>query len=146
MIALIGLGLSAADAQTSSQSPLARPANTSSAATTSGSGQYYFEFRSRQAWDYGHTFVVFGRVGEAPSKRNVAGLSPKGDDPSMWVMGHYVPVPSDTGWTDGDIHHLALPRSGEQRAIRQNRCLHSPATGQIDDLERGDVQLQRLRR
>jgi hypothetical protein len=103
MIALIGLGLSAADAQTSSQSPLARPANTSSAATTSGSGQYYFEFRSRQAWDYGHTFVVFGRVGEAPSKRNVAGLSPKGDDPSMWVMGHYVPVPSDTGWTDGDL-------------------------------------------
>ena len=103
MIALIGLGLSAADAQTSSQSPLARPANTSSGATTSGSGQYYFEFRSRQAWDYGHTFVVFGRVGEAPSKNNVAGLSPKGDDPSMWVMGHYVPVPSDTGWTDGDL-------------------------------------------
>ena len=68
MIALMGLGLSAADAQTSSQSPLARPANTSSAATTSGSRQYYFEFRSRQAWDYGHTFVVFGRVGEAPSK------------------------------------------------------------------------------
>ena len=21
----------------------------------------------------------------------------------MWVMGHYVPVPSDTGWTDGDL-------------------------------------------
>src|SRR5215472_10905094 len=103
MIALMGLGLSAADAQTSSQSPIVRPANTSSAATTSGSGQYYFEFRSRQAWDYGHTFVVFGRVGEAPSKNNVAGLSPKGDDPSMWVMGHYVPVPSDTGWTDGDL-------------------------------------------
>ena len=53
------------------------------------------EFRSRQAWDYGHTFVVFGRVGEAPTKNNVAGLSPKGDDPQMWLMGHYVPVPSD---------------------------------------------------
>jgi hypothetical protein len=59
--------------------------------------------RSRQAWDYGHTFVVFGRVGEPPSKKNVAGLSPKGDDPQMWLMGHYVPVPSDTGWTDGDL-------------------------------------------
>jgi hypothetical protein len=57
----------------------------------------------RQAWDYGHTFVVFGRVGEAPSKKNVAGLSPKGDDPQMWLMGHYVPVPSGTGWTDGDL-------------------------------------------
>ena len=101
LIVLTGLGLSVASAQTSSQSPTLRPAN--SATATSGSGQYYFEFRSRQSWDYGHTFVVFGRVGEPPSKRNVAGLSPKGDDPKMWVMGHYVPVPSDTGWTDGDL-------------------------------------------
>jgi hypothetical protein len=98
LIVLTGLGLTVASAQTSSQSQ-----NTRSATATSGSGQYYFEFRSRQSWDYGHTFVVFGRVGEAPRKSNVAGLSPKGDDPSMWVMGHYVPVPSDTGWTDGDL-------------------------------------------
>ena len=103
LITVPGLGLSMAGAQTGSQSQIVRPATTSSATATSGSGQYYFEFRSRQAWDYGHTFVVFGRVGEAPSKKNVAGLSPKGDDPSMWVMGHYVPVPSDTGWTDGDL-------------------------------------------
>jgi hypothetical protein len=78
-------------------------AQTSSQSVTSGSGQYYVEFRSRQAWDYGHTFVVFGRVGETPGKKNVAGLSPKGDDPKMWVMGHYMPVPADTGWTDGDL-------------------------------------------
>jgi hypothetical protein len=103
MVALTGLGLSVASAQTSSQSPIIRSANARSAVATSGSGQYYFEFRSRQAWDYGHTFVVFGRVGEPPSKNNVAGLSPKGDDPQMWLMGHYVPVPSDTGWTDGDL-------------------------------------------
>jgi hypothetical protein len=92
IIAVTGLSLSVASAQTDAQSQ-----NTRRAAATSGSGQYYFEFRSRQAWDYGHTFVVFGRVGEAPSKNNVAGLSPKGDDPQMWLMGHYVPVPSDTG-------------------------------------------------
>jgi hypothetical protein len=98
IIAVTGLSLSVASAETSSQSQ-----NTRRAAATSGSGQYYFEFRSRQAWDYGHTFVVFGRVGEPPSKNNVAGLSPKGDDPQMWLMGHYVPVPSDTGWTDGDL-------------------------------------------
>jgi hypothetical protein len=103
LIVLTGLGLSVATAQTSSQSQIVRPATTSSATATSGSGQYYFEFRSRQSWDYGHTFVVFGRVGEPPSKKNVAGLSPKGDDPQMWLMGHYVPVPSDTGWTDGDL-------------------------------------------
>src|SRR5262249_10320840 len=103
LIVVTGIGLSVASAQTSSQSQIVRPATTSSTTATSGSGQYYFEFRSRQAWDYGHTFVVFGRVGEPPSKKNVAGLSPKGDDPQMWLMGHYVPVPSDTGWTDGDL-------------------------------------------
>ena len=67
LIVVTGIGLSVANAQTSSQSQIVRPAITSSTTTTSGSGQYYFEFRSRQAWDYGHTFVVFGRVGEAPS-------------------------------------------------------------------------------
>ena len=90
LIVTTGLGVSAAGAQTSSQS------------ATSGSGQSYVEFRSRQAWDYGHTFAVFG-LGETPGKKNVAGLSPKGDDPKMWVMGHYMPVPADTGWTDGDL-------------------------------------------
>jgi hypothetical protein len=103
MMALVGLGLSVAGAQTSSQ-----PQKPRSAVAVSGSGQYYVEFRSRQTWDYGHTFVVFGRVGVAPTKNNVAGLSPKGDDPSMWVMGHYVPVPSDTGWTDGDLEDVYI--------------------------------------
>ena len=98
LIALTGVGLPAASAQTSSHTQIVQPAS-----ATSGSGDYYVEFRSRQSWDYGHTFVVFGRVGETPRKSNVAGLSPKGDDPKMWVMGHYVPVPSDTGWTDGDL-------------------------------------------
>jgi hypothetical protein len=60
LIVVTGIGLSVASAQTSSRSATVRPANTRSAAVTSGSGQYYFEFRSRQAWDYGHTFVVFG--------------------------------------------------------------------------------------
>jgi len=99
----VTLDLGTASAQTSPSQQIVRAASNKTAVVTSGAGQYYFEFRSRQAWDYGHTFVVFGRVGEAPSKNNVAGLSPKGDDPSMWVMGHYVPVPSDTGWTDGDL-------------------------------------------
>ena len=99
----MALGVGTASAQTSPTQQTVRAAGNKAAVVTSGSGQYYFEFRSRQAWDYGHTFVVFGRVGEAPSKKNVAGLSPKGDDPQMWLMGHYVPVPSDTGWTDGDL-------------------------------------------
>jgi hypothetical protein len=103
VIVATGLGLGTANAQTNARPQIAHAAGNKTPVVTSGTGQYYFEFRSRQAWDYGHTFVVFGRVGEAPSKNNVAGLSPKGDDPQMWLMGHYVPVPSDTGWTDGDL-------------------------------------------
>ncbi len=128
MIALTGLGPSVASAQTSSQSQ-----NTRSAAATSGSGQYYVEFRSRQAWDYGHTFVVFGRVGETPRKNNVAGLSPKGDDPQMWVMGHYVPVPADTGWTDGDLedkyitsrYRVLINKDQYDRVVAHIRALQS---------------------
>ena len=32
------------------------------AAAASGGGQYFVEFRARYAWDYGHTFIVHGRV------------------------------------------------------------------------------------
>ena len=65
---ITSLDVSVAWAQTNPPQ-ITRPATTSSATATSGSGQYYFEFRSRQAWDYGHTFVVFGRVGEAAKGR-----------------------------------------------------------------------------
>lgn len=73
------------------------------AAKASGGGQYFIEFRSRYAWDYGHTYMVFGRVGERITTANVAGLSPVGDDATAWVIGHYVPVPAETGATDGDL-------------------------------------------
>jgi hypothetical protein len=100
--ALMSLGLSAANAQDAPK-PIVRAAGAKTAVITSGSGAYYIEFRSRYAWDYGHTYVVHGRVGEAPNKDSVAGLSPVGDDATAWVIGHYVPVPAETGWTDGDL-------------------------------------------
>jgi hypothetical protein len=78
-------------------------AGQNAAVAASGHGDYFIEFRSRYAWDYGHTFLVHGRVGERLTRASVAGLSPKGDDPQAWVLGHYVPVPADTGWTDGDL-------------------------------------------
>jgi hypothetical protein len=97
------IGASAARAQDSAKPQIVRPASAQTGVVTSGSGQYYIEFRSRYAWDYGHTYVVHGRVGEAPNKNSVAGLSPVGDDATAWVIGHYVPVPAETGWTDGDL-------------------------------------------
>jgi hypothetical protein len=65
---ITSLDVSAAWAQTNPLQ-ITRPASNKPAVVTSGAGQYYFEFRSRQAWDYGHTFVVFGRVGEAAKGR-----------------------------------------------------------------------------
>jgi len=91
----------APDAATRQQ--ILREASAKTPVITSGSGPYYIEFRSRYAWDYGHTYIVHGRVGEAPTKASVAGLSPVGDDATAWVIGHYVPVPAETGWTDGDL-------------------------------------------
>jgi len=102
LLILTGVGLSPASAQNSNK-PVVRPANARTAVVTSGSGPYYIEFRSRYAWDYGHTYIVHGRVGETPTKASVAGLSPVGDDATAWVIGHYVPVPAETGWTDGDL-------------------------------------------
>jgi hypothetical protein len=99
---VIGLAPSAAPAQTPPK-PVVRAANAKTPMVTTGAGAYYIEFRSRYAWDYGHTYIVHGRVGEAPTKASVAGLSPVGDDSTAWVIGHYVPVPAETGWTDGDL-------------------------------------------
>jgi hypothetical protein len=69
-----------------------------------GGGQYFVEFRSRYAKSYGHTFVVFGRVGQRITARDVAGLHPHdiGEESTNWVIGHFVPVPSETGASDGD--------------------------------------------
>jgi hypothetical protein len=102
LTAWAGLNFGSANAQDSIK-PVVRAAGSKAPLVTSGSGPYYIEFRSRYAWDYGHTYIVHGRVGETPTKASVAGLSPVGDDATAWVIGHYVPVPAETGWTDGDL-------------------------------------------
>ena len=64
---------------------------------------YFIEFRARAAYNYGHAFVVHGKVGEPITKRSVVGLHPAGESPVPWMIGHIVPVPSETGWSDGDV-------------------------------------------
>lgn len=67
--------------------------------------QYAVEFRSRYALSYGHVFLMYGPLnakGEF-AQRTVAGLHPKGDDPQPWMIGHVVPVVSETGPSDGDL-------------------------------------------
>ena len=66
---------------------------------------YFVEFRSRYALTYGHTYVVFGRVsnGGQVASREVAGLDPASNSATPYVLGYFIPVPAETGWSDGDL-------------------------------------------
>lgn len=67
--------------------------------------RYAIEFRARYALSYGHTFIMYGRLNSKGElvDRVVAGLHPAGDDPKPWMIGHFVPVVSETGPSDGDL-------------------------------------------
>ncbi|MFA1622121.1 hypothetical protein ACDY96_04635 [Rhizobium mongolense] len=73
--------------------------------TQKSDGQYFIEFRSRYALSYGHTYVIFGRLNKAGGMVNpeVAGLAPATKDTGPYVLGHFVPVPAETGASDGDL-------------------------------------------
>lgn len=70
-----------------------------------GEKLYFIEFRSRYALSYGHTYVVFGRTDKSGRMINpeVAGLAPATNDPAPYIIGHFVPVPAETGASDGDL-------------------------------------------
>jgi len=63
---------------------------------------YFVEFRARSAHSYGHTFLVHGRVGQRITKRDVIGLHPATESSVPWMIGHIIPVVSETGASDGD--------------------------------------------
>lgn len=67
--------------------------------------RYFIEFRSRYALSYGHTYVVFGRTDKSGRmiSPEVAGLAPASSDAAPYVLGHFLPVPAETGASDGDL-------------------------------------------
>ena len=67
--------------------------------------RYFIEFRSRYALSYGHTYVVFGTANKVGGvgKMEVAGLHPASESEVPYVLGHFVPVPAETGSSDGDL-------------------------------------------
>ena len=75
-----------------------------SVATTKprGSYPYFIEFRARYALSYGHTYAVHGRVGQKITKKDVIGLHPATESSIPWMLGHLIPVISETGASDGD--------------------------------------------
>lgn len=62
---------------------------------------YYIDFRARGAQTYGHAFIWFGRRSDA--KVEVAGLHPATDSWVPYMLGHILPVPSETGASYGDL-------------------------------------------
>jgi hypothetical protein len=64
---------------------------------------YFVEFRARSAHSYGHTFLVHGRSGQKITARDVIGLHPASESSVPWMIGHLIPVTSETGASDGDF-------------------------------------------
>jgi hypothetical protein len=76
---------------------------------------YFVEFRARSALSYGHTFLVHGRVGQKITAKDVIGLHPATESSMPWMIGHLIPVVSETGASDGDFE--------EQYVIARYRVL-----------------------
>lgn len=103
--ALAAPGLSDRGAKTSLR-PESGPQHQLVAASSQNKGKRYFiEFRSRYALSYGHSYVVFGRMSPSGKMINpeVAGLHPASDSVIPYMLGHIIPVPAETGWSDGDL-------------------------------------------
>jgi hypothetical protein len=64
---------------------------------------YFVEFRARSAHSYGHTFLVHGRSGQKITAKDVIGLHPASESSVPWMIGHLIPVVSETGASDGDF-------------------------------------------
>ena len=104
-------GAQARTTQTIKREPIRMPVTSAGCQAARAPGKPYFvEFRSRTAASYGHTFVFYGRLGSGNrfATFKVAGLHPKGDDPAVYMRGHMVPVPSETGVSYGDMDEQYL--------------------------------------
>ena len=91
-----GLQIQAASAQD-------KPAATATSAQpqTTSRAIYYVDFRARAAASYGHAFVWYGRADQ--KQIEVAGLHPATESVIPYVLGHVIPVPSETGKSYGDL-------------------------------------------
>jgi hypothetical protein len=100
-----GLQIQAAGAQTAAVKRQAHANAASSAAVVaSNSAQkpmYYVDFRARTAASYGHAFTWYGRTDQ--KQVEVAGLHPASESVVPYILGHVIPVLSETGASYGDL-------------------------------------------
>ncbi len=98
-------------AQPSSAEPTTSRASTRREARNNARGNghtHYIEFRARSANSYGHSFTSVGKLGRDGSiaTSEIVGLHPATESPVPWMIGHVVPVPSETGASDGDTEEI----------------------------------------
>ena len=109
----MALGVSAAGAQDASAATAASAHKTNAPAdaipSAHASKPYYVDFRARTAASYGHAFIWYGKVGDR--KIEVAGLHPASDSVIPYIIGHVIPVPSETGKSYGDLDEQYLTAS-----------------------------------
>lgn len=74
-----------------------------------GAVRYYVDFRARTAASYGHAFLWYGRTDR--KEVEVAGLHPATDSVIPYIIGHILPVPSETGASYGDLDEDYLTAS-----------------------------------
>jgi len=76
-------------------------------------GRYFVDFRARTAASYGHAFLWYGRLKEngKVGAIEVAGLHPASDSVVPYILGHIIPVPSETGKSYGDLDEQYLTAS-----------------------------------
>lgn len=76
-----------------------------------GGGAYYIEFRVAEIGAYGHSYVMYGRLGGngQPADRHYADLHPVGSY-ALMAIGHVLPVPANTTW-DPDVLKLSISSS-----------------------------------
>jgi hypothetical protein len=94
------------------QSACAQEATRARAAAASNTAQkpmYYVDFRARTAASYGHAFVWYGRTDQKSVE--VAGLHPASESVIPYILGHIIPVPSETGASYGDLDEQYLTAS-----------------------------------
>ncbi|MCU0885967.1 MAG: hypothetical protein MUC44_13690 [Beijerinckiaceae bacterium] len=94
-------------AQSASVTP--SQASTRREARARGNGHtHYIEFRARSANSYGHSFTSVGKLGRNGSiaTSEIVGLHPATESPVPWMIGHVLPVPSETGASDGDTEEI----------------------------------------
>jgi len=107
VLSLGSLGASAQEPPPASRADVQNPGSARGApqarAVKPTAKPYFVEFRARNAASYGHTFLVHGRVGEKLTEKSVVGLHPFTNSSIPWLLGHIVMVPSETGFSDGDI-------------------------------------------